>query len=358
MLISRSGFHAFNDYDLSATLDAQLEKLRAEVRNLIKESKSNEVPAIAEKYKLTPLAFDIQNITTEIVPTQIPAEYFPSGFFVLENKTYEKDVFVFHLPFIGDSILLKSVPQTRILWTEEITVEGNEVIFELIKFSDDVEKMRQDKDKVINFLNNQASNINRQVEEFNKSIENVITESVAQANSEVAKNKEFLSQLGTPIREKNDLNIVKELRSTSRVSSVKEKQFDVFICHASEDKGYVDILANQLKNNEISVWYDSFQLGWGDDLRPIIDKGLKNSRYGIVIFSKAFLSKKKWTEYELNGLFSKERAGEKVILNIWYQLTKEDVAAYSPSFSERIAKKSDDLISIIKDLKKMLKDEK
>jgi len=90
----------------------------------------------------------------------------------------------------------------------------------------------------------------------------------------------------------------------SRVLSKKTKKFDVFICHASEDKAFVEKLAEELRVAGIEVWYDDFQLGWGDDLRPAIDNGLKNSLYGLVVLSKSFLAKKKWTEYELNGLFA------------------------------------------------------
>jgi TIR domain len=64
---------------------------------------------------------------------------------------------------------------------------------------------------------------------------------------------------------------------------------------------------------------------WGDNLRTSIDEGLLNSRFGIVVFSKAFLKKKRWTEHELNGLFAKERAGVKVILPIWHEVTQEDL---------------------------------
>jgi hypothetical protein len=88
-----------------------------------------------------------------------------------------------------------------------------------------------------------------------------------------------------------------------------EKKWDVFISHASEDKAYVYPLVAALEGAGVSVWYDDQALMWGDDLRPKINHGLINCRYGIVVLSKAFLNIKKWTEYELNGLFAREQAG-------------------------------------------------
>lgn len=67
---------------------------------------------------------------------------------------------------------------------------------------------------------------------------------------------------------------------------------DVFVSHATEDKLYVEPLVKALEAAEIKVWYDRVTLEWGDDLRPAIDRGLANCRFGIVVFSKAFLAKK------------------------------------------------------------------
>jgi hypothetical protein len=117
--------------------------------------------------------------------------------------------------------------------------------------------------------------------------------------------------------------------------------YDVFLCHASEDKSFVDPLAQAIKDAGISVWYDKDLMSWGDDLRRSIDRGLINSKYGIVVFSKAFLKKKRWTEHELSGLFAKERDGRKVILPIWHDITQDNLAEYSLSFVDRIAMRSD-----------------
>lgn len=115
---------------------------------------------------------------------------------------------------------------------------------------------------------------------------------------------------------------------------------DVFISHATEDKAYVEPLVKALEAAGIAVWFDKSSLEWGDDLRTAIDRGLRNCRYGIVLFSKAFLGKKKWTEYELNSLFAREQSGNKLILPIWHGITRDDLIQYSPAFADRIAKLS------------------
>ncbi len=116
------------------------------------------------------------------------------------------------------------------------------------------------------------------------------------------------------------------------------RQIDVFISHASEDKPYVEPLVIELENAGVSVWYDRLVLEWGDDLRPRIDEGLRNCQFGIVVLSKSFLGKKKWTEHELNGLFAREDAGRKLILPIWHGISRKDLLQYSPSLADRLAK--------------------
>src|SRR6266851_3040485 len=118
------------------------------------------------------------------------------------------------------------------------------------------------------------------------------------------------------------------------------KEWDAFICHASEDKAdFVDLFARQLRDSGLTVWYDVFSLKVGDSLRRKIDEGLAKSRYGIVVLSKHFFSKE-WPQNELDGLMSREIAGTKVILPIWHKITVEEIRAKSPILAGRVAAKS------------------
>ena len=116
------------------------------------------------------------------------------------------------------------------------------------------------------------------------------------------------------------------------------RQYDVFISHASEDKDeIVRPLAHALQSNGLKVWYDEFELKIGDSLRRKIDKGLANSRFGIVVLSKDFI-RKGWTNYELDGIITKSVSGEQVVLPIWHNITKQEVIDYSPSLGDKVAR--------------------
>lgn len=113
--------------------------------------------------------------------------------------------------------------------------------------------------------------------------------------------------------------------------------YDAFISHASEDKEkFVKPLAGALTRMNYRVWYDEFELRVGDSLRQSIDKGLVNSRFGIVVLSPAFFDKK-WPQYELSGLTAREMDGHKVILPIWHMVDREEVLVYSPTLADKVA---------------------
>ncbi|MFS0724079.1 TIR domain-containing protein [Paenibacillus sp. 1P07SE] len=115
--------------------------------------------------------------------------------------------------------------------------------------------------------------------------------------------------------------------------------WDVFISHASEDKDiFVRQLANQLSEvYKVNVWYDEFSIEHGDSLIASIEKGLQESAFGIVILSKDFFEKT-WTDHEYVSLKTKEMLlNKKIILPIWLNINKEDVAKYSLTLADKFS---------------------
>ncbi len=113
---------------------------------------------------------------------------------------------------------------------------------------------------------------------------------------------------------------------------------DVFISHASEDKdSIVRPLANALIACGLDVWYDEFTLRIGDSLRQKIDQGLASSRVGLVVLSRDFV-KKGWTNYELDGIVTRNVSGEQILLPIWHEITKQELMDYSPSLVDKVAR--------------------
>jgi TIR domain len=112
---------------------------------------------------------------------------------------------------------------------------------------------------------------------------------------------------------------------------------DVFIAHASEDKDEVARpLVEALQQRGWSAWLDELEMTVGDSLTLRIDQALLQSRFGVVILSPKFFSKR-WTKRELVGLTAREvQSGTKVILPVWHNLDSAEVAEFSPTLADRV----------------------
>jgi len=113
--------------------------------------------------------------------------------------------------------------------------------------------------------------------------------------------------------------------------------WDVFISHAAEDKEEIARpLAEALVNAGLRVWYDDFTLKLGDSLGRSIDRGLGETRYGIVILSPSFFAKE-WPRRELDGLTSREVSVGKMILPVWHHVSRADVERFSPILADKLS---------------------
>lgn len=126
-------------------------------------------------------------------------------------------------------------------------------------------------------------------------------------------------------------------------------QWDMFISHASEDKEFARALSESLQKLGLRIWFDEFALSVGDSLRRSIDHGLANSHYGVVILSKHFFEKE-WPQKELDALIAREDGRAKVILPVWYRVTRDDVVRYSPLLADRLAIRATDRDQIVNEL--------
>jgi hypothetical protein len=102
--------------------------------------------------------------------------------------------------------------------------------------------------------------------------------------------------------------------------------YDVFISHAVEDKiPLANELAARLEQEGLKVWYSSNALRVGNSITQTVHEGLDNSRFGVVILSKTYLSKN-WTLREFFELLARHREGKKTILPVLLDVTAKDLA--------------------------------
>lgn len=114
-------------------------------------------------------------------------------------------------------------------------------------------------------------------------------------------------------------------------------RWDVFICHASQDKNSVARpLAARLAEAGLSVWLDENEISIGDSLRRSIEQGIQGCRFSVVILSPSFFSKD-WAQRELSAFLALESGERKVLLPILHGIEVPEVTRRAPLLADRFA---------------------
>lgn len=74
----------------------------------------------------------------------------------------------------------------------------------------------------------------------------------------------------------------------------------LFLCHASEDKDFVDWLAERLDAEDVDIWYDRREIRAGDSIVERINDGLASASHVVVVLSQAAI-RKPWVSRELSS---------------------------------------------------------
>jgi hypothetical protein len=109
---------------------------------------------------------------------------------------------------------------------------------------------------------------------------------------------------------------------------------DVFLCHAWDDRqGAAKELHDLLVSLGVSVWFSEKDVGLGVPLLRAIDKGLANSRVGIVLVTPALLRRipaEGIAEKELSALLARDQ-----LVPIVHETTYEALRDVSPLLGSR-----------------------
>lgn len=109
---------------------------------------------------------------------------------------------------------------------------------------------------------------------------------------------------------------------------------DVFLCHAWDDRqGAAKELHDLLQSRGVKVWFSEKDVGLGVPLLRAIDKGLANSKVGIVLVTPALLRRlaaEGIADKELSALLARER-----LVPVVHGTTYEALREVSPLLASR-----------------------
>lgn len=133
----------------------------------------------------------------------------------------------------------------------------------------------------------------------------------------------------------NEVKSLTPIRETVETRAAAQPDLrDVFLCHAWDDrKGAAKELHDLLEAAGVKVWFSEKDLGLGVPMMRAIDKGLANSRIGLVLVTPALLErlpKEGVADKELSALL----AGNQLV-PIVHNTTYADLRNVSPLLASR-----------------------
>lgn len=131
-----------------------------------------------------------------------------------------------------------------------------------------------------------------------------------------------------------EVRALSPIRNSVENLAAKTDLRDVFLCHAWDDRrGAAKELHDLLELNGVSVWFSEKDVGLGVPLLRAIDKGLVNSRVGIVLVTPALLRRlpsEGVADKELSALLAGDR-----LVPIVHETTYEALREVSPLLGSR-----------------------
>lgn len=124
------------------------------------------------------------------------------------------------------------------------------------------------------------------------------------------------------------------VRNSVEIMARRPELRDVFLCHAWDDRqGAAKELHDLLESRGVTVWFSEKDVGLGVPLMRAIDKGLANSRIGIVLVTPALLRRlpaEGIADKELSALLARDR-----LVPIVHGTTYEALREVSPLLGSR-----------------------
>lgn len=343
----------FNDFDVFSVMENQKAALRQKIASAPESftaSSDNDVIARFVKefeFEIPELKEAEMTMTEREVDVDVSHDH--RRFFSRSGPFFIKGTEItVHIPFTGDRDLFRVQPSTYTLSPPRGDIKGSELLIRF-EFPNDIPPpdlkvgLERNLQEIRTYLNNLRSSqgvLQTQLEAEAKTAWD-------RRKADFTTRMQAIGALGIPRRQSPETSkshnvsatpaaLKSEQISKSDTSRTPKAKWHVFISHASEDKQAIaKPLADALIAAGLLVWYDDYSLTVGDSLRQKIEEGLSKSQFGIVILSQAFLSKH-WPQQELNGLAAREVGGKKVILPVWHDISRNDIAEASPILADRL----------------------
>lgn len=118
--------------------------------------------------------------------------------------------------------------------------------------------------------------------------------------------------------------------NTGEVHSMSEpptRERLVYLAHASDDKAIAKPLAEGLIQRGIDVWYDNWEIGYGDSLRRKMEEGLGGCTHFVVLLTEKSIEKP-WVKEEIDAGLMSAVEGTAKFMGLRHQLPLTKISPF------------------------------
>ncbi len=234
-----------------------------------------------------------------------------------DGPVYAKGVEVtYHLPFSGDSGLIKCRPNPHTLNPPRAVIGPGELRFPYDQPDGDVKATKKDFTDDLAKVKEWVGRQKAQIDTFNANLENGVRAQISQRRNTLEKRKSDIESLGYPVRttdSKRPATLPPDPAGARKASRAKvNRTYDVALSFAGEDRAYVEEVAKALEALGISVFYDRFEQVnlWGADLAKHLGNVYGRDSRFVVMFLSTHYASKAWPDHEKSFALGRHLKGD------------------------------------------------
>jgi hypothetical protein len=208
-LYSRSNIRIFSEQDFFSVVAQTEANIRQTIDRenddyILNVNQAQYTAHLADKYRMESITLLSDQVYATESEEPIRAEQHPGNFFVVSGKSYPRQVITFHIPYAGDKELLKIKPTQFIMWTQQLPVSENEILYSVTVFSDTAESVEREYQSFLSRIQQQLGYLQNDIAQFNLSLEGKIQSWFQTRKQQILARKNLVSSLSVPIRKASD----------------------------------------------------------------------------------------------------------------------------------------------------------
>lgn len=301
----------FVDGDLSATLQAQLERAGRAVDEIPEARFTATEPSIVAtdvytQFRVEPLELTEGAISVEAEDADIDRRMFRDMDQRIPGapSTIRGTRVIYNVPYVGDPTLFRLTPSTRTSVVPHAVCTQSELRFVYEVRSSDVAGTKNSFEKDLSLTKRYIRWSHDEVSRFDEELRQTVEAAVNSRSSRLAQAAEGLAELGIPVRRAEParvrVDVVDSSDPTPTGNTEEGRSYDVALSFAGEDRGYVEAVAEFLRDRGVHVFYDGFEKAslWGKDLVEHLQDIYQNrSTYCVIFVSESYVNKP-WPKHE------------------------------------------------------------